>query len=200
MNSAFAKSTRSNVADVVLDTNYWIETESEAFAQVVDTGPLGARVPGCPDWSLRELTWHLGNVQRFWAEKVHAGVDIQPDFFEELSGPTDASELSAWMRASTRELLDALNASAPETPAWAWWRDDTVDEFVAVHQADDPAPITFVATDSGRSTPVSNATPAVTVSAVASDLVLLLHGRVSPDVVRIDGDRGVLDAFLTPVD
>ena len=57
----------------------------------------------------------------------------------------------------------------------------------------------FIATDSGRSVPVSNDPPTVTVSAPASDLVLLLHGRVPPDAVHVDGDHTTLDAFLVPV-
>ena len=40
---------------------------------------LGARVPSCPDWSLTELIWHLGRVQRFWATTVHAG-ELDPEF------------------------------------------------------------------------------------------------------------------------
>jgi hypothetical protein len=25
-----------------------------------------ARVPGCPEWDLADLVWHLGEVQHFW--------------------------------------------------------------------------------------------------------------------------------------
>jgi hypothetical protein len=37
------------------------------------------------------------------------------------------------------------------------------------------------------------------VSASASDLVLLLHGRDCAGEVRVDGDRAPLDAFLLPI-
>jgi len=33
---------------------------------------LEARVPGCPDWSVRDLLVHVGQVQLSWAAKVHA--------------------------------------------------------------------------------------------------------------------------------
>ena len=43
------------------------------------------------------------------------------------------------------------------------------------------APMLFVATDSGRTVSTLGDAPLVTVSATASDLVLLLHGRISPE-------------------
>jgi uncharacterized protein (TIGR03083 family) len=221
-----------------LDFHAWIERESEAFASVLNTGDLDARVPGCPEWVLRDLTGHLGNVQRFWAGVVRAGADIEPTFPGDPNLPHDAPAVADWMRASTRELLDALRATAPETPAWVWWRenrsagaiarhqvqevavhrwdaqsavgtpeplppsvaDDGVDEFVGLsRQLREPAPITLIATDSGRSFPVSDAPPVVSASAPASDLVLLLYRRISADEVGVDGDRAVLDTFLQPI-
>ena len=221
-----------------IDARLWIARESEAFASDLDAGPLDGRVPYCPDWSLRDLAWHLGRVQRFWAAVVRVGADIQPEFVTPVPGPADASELARWMRASTRDLLDALDATSADSPAWTWWRDDRtvgaiarhqvqevavhrwdaesvvgtpeplaeeiaddgLDEFVGIaRQLRNPAPIMFTATDSGRSVSVSEGTPTVTVSGPASDLVLLLYGRVSPDAVRVDGDRMTLDAFLVPV-
>lgn len=219
-----------------LDHPDWIARESEAFAAVLDGGQFDNRVPPCPDWALRDLALHLGRVQRFWARTVRAGVDIDPQRPE--PSPVADAELAAWTRASTRELLDALRAAPPATPAWTWWRDDRtagaiarhqvqeaavhrwdaqsavgtpadlevpvaydgVDEFVWIaRQLREPAAITFVATDSGRSFPVSDAPPAVTASATASDLVLLLYGRLPADRVHVEGDRSVLDAFLEPI-
>ena len=220
-----------------LDADVWIAAESEAFATVLDTGQLDARVPGCPDWSLRELAWHLGRVQRFWARVVRAGADVPPDFPAE-EPPPDGLDLAAWMRESTAELRDALRDADPATPAWAWWRDDRtagaiarhqvqeaavhrwdaqsavgepeplappvaddgVDEFVWIaRQLRDPAPITFVATDTGHEFPVSDTPPTVTVSAPASDLVLLLYGRLPTAAVQIAGDDAAVEAFLVPI-
>ncbi len=219
-----------------LDHLEWIERESEAFASVLDGGQLDNRVPPCPDWSVRDLAMHLGRVQRFWARTVRAGADVDPERPE--PSPVADPELAEWTRASTRELLDALRAAPPDTPAWTWWRDDRtagaigrhqvqeaavhrwdaqsavgtpadlkssvahdgVEEFLWIaRQLRDPAAITFVATDSGRSFPASDAPAAVTVWATASDLVLLLYGRVAADHAHVDGDRSLLAAFLEPI-
>ena len=122
-----------------IDVHAWIERESEAFASVLETGDLDARVPGCPDWTLRGLAWHLGKVQRFWTTTVRVGADIEPGLSEEPSRPTDAIALAAWMRASTYALVDALRATPPETPAWVWWRDNRTAGAIARHQVQEAA-------------------------------------------------------------
>jgi uncharacterized protein (TIGR03083 family) len=216
-----------------------IGSESEAFAATIRADTLDRRVPGCPDWALRDLVWHLGRVQQFWSLVVRAGVDERPEFDEEEPGPTEAGAAGAWMRASTRELLDALRASPADAPAWTWWdeprtagaigrhqvqeaavhrwdaqsalgvpeplpaplADDGVEEFLEIsRQMRPPTPIAFEATDTGRAFTLSDREPAVTVSAPSSDLVLLLYRRLSPDQVRVDGDRAVLDEFLAPIE
>jgi uncharacterized protein (TIGR03083 family) len=215
----------------------WIARESEAFAAVLEAGDLDARVPGCPEWALRDLAGHLGRVQRFWAAVVRVGADTKPPR-PEIHPPADAPGLAAWMRASTQDLLGALRTTDPATPAWVWWRDDRtvgaiarhqvqeaavhrwdaqsavgppqpleqpvaddgVEEFVWIaRQLRDPAPLTLTLTDAGREIAASDEPSVVTVSASASDLVLLLHGRISTDDVRVEGDRDALLPFLLPI-
>jgi uncharacterized protein (TIGR03083 family) len=220
-----------------LDPVAWIERESDAFASVIDSGQLDARVPGCPEWTLRELALHLGTVQQFWSRVVNAGADQEPER-RAWAGPERAPELAAWMRTCTQELLDALRTTSFDTPAWTWWPDNRTVGAIARHQvqeaavhrwdaqsavgppdplaseiADDgvgeflwiarqlrgPASITFVATDTGRSFAASDDAPTVTVSASASDLVLLLYGRIRPDRIQVEGERATLDAVLIPI-
>jgi uncharacterized protein (TIGR03083 family) len=217
----------------------WIETESDAFAATIRADSLDNRVPGCPEWTLRELVRHLGVVQRFWARVIRRAADVEPDFGETDAVPKDAGALEAWMRASTRELIESLRDVPWETPAWTWWKEprnvgaiarhqvqeaavhrwdaqsavgvpaplpdavaaDGLDEFLDIaRQLRDPAPITFVATDAGGSVPLADGPSRATVSAPASDLVLLLYGRRSVDEVSVVGDPRVVEAFLLPID
>ena len=220
------------------DVLRYIDAESAAAAATITSLSLDARVPSCPDWSLTDLIGHLGHVQRFWARTAYAG-DADPDFPAAEVGPADAEELGAWFRASTRELLDALQAVSWATPAWTWWKEDRTVGAIARHQvqeaavhrwdaqlaaagrpdplpekvADDgvdeflwiarqlrgPEPIAFSATDTGRTFSAGTEKPVVTVSAPASDLVLLLYGRISVDDVLVEGDRATLDPFLIPI-
>jgi uncharacterized protein (TIGR03083 family) len=118
----------------------WIADESEAFAATITPDALDARVPGCPEWALRDLVGHLGRVQRFWARTVRVGADVEPEEFDETSpGPSDPAELAAWMHASTTELLDALRAMPPETPAWTWWQGTRTVGAIARHQVQEAA-------------------------------------------------------------
>ena len=215
----------------------FIATESAAAAATIAPASLEAKVPSCPDWSLAQLIWHLGRVQRFWASTVRAG-DVAPEFPEEESGPARADELEAWFRASTRELLDALREVSWDAPAWVWWKDDRTVGAIARHQVQEaavhrwdaqhavgsaeplptpaavdgvdeflwitrqlrgPEPIAFHATDTGDAFMAGPGAPLATASASASDLVLLLYGRVTADEVAVAGDRTKLDAFLIPI-
>ncbi len=95
-----------------------IAERSAALREAVAPGDTGARVPGCPDWSLRDLVAHLGGVQRWWAVVVAAGpADSAPDFAD--AGPT--GDLLEWSTESTRLLIDALRTAGPDRDCWTWW-------------------------------------------------------------------------------
>ena len=116
----------------------FIETESAAAAATISPAALDARVPSCPDWSLAELIGHLGRVQRFWAHAARAG-GTERQAPPEQGIPDDANELEPWFRASTRELLDALQDISWDTPAWTWWKDDRTVGAIARHQGQEAA-------------------------------------------------------------
>ncbi|GAA3946333.1 hypothetical protein Aau02nite_71860 [Amorphoplanes auranticolor] len=95
-----------------------IAERSAALRQAVATGDTQAPVPGCPDWSLRDLVAHLGSVQRFWAEVIAAGpADSAPEFV--TGDPT--GDLVEWSAESTRVLIDALRVAGPDRDCWTWW-------------------------------------------------------------------------------
>ena len=90
--------------------------------------------------------------------------------------------------------------SAGADPLPAVLADDGVDEFlwIARHLRGEE-PIAFHATDTGNIFSAGPGAPIATATASASDLVLLLYGRVSADDVEVAGDRAALDAFLMPI-
>jgi uncharacterized protein (TIGR03083 family) len=95
---------------------------------------------------------------------------------------------------------DAQRAVGPADPLPTTAAVDGVDEFLWIaRQLRGPEPIAFHATDTGDTFHAGPDAPATTVSATASDLVLLLHSRVSADDVEVAGDRAALDAFLVPI-
>ena len=143
---------------MALDHRSIIAQESARFRQLVDAGPADARVPGCPEWDLADLGWHLADVQRWAANVVTTGQPAEPP----APNPAPATPAEALVQA-TEALLSALDAADPEAPGWNfssgpqtkafWFRRQALE--VAVHRwdaesavSDDPAPLdTAVAAD-----------------------------------------------------
>ncbi|MEU4421650.1 maleylpyruvate isomerase family mycothiol-dependent enzyme [Actinoplanes sp. NPDC024001] len=94
---------------------------SAALRDAAAAGDLTARVPGCPDWSLRDLVAHLGAVQRFWAVTVSLADDSAPPSVEQRGDREPHGDLLEWFEESTRLLVTALRAAGPDSPSWAWW-------------------------------------------------------------------------------
>jgi uncharacterized protein (TIGR03083 family) len=135
-----------------------IASDREAFAATIRADTLDRQVPCCPKWKLRDLVWHLGRVQEFWAIVVRAAVDEMPEFDEATPGPSDAIELGAWMRASTTNLLDALRAVPAGSPAWTWWKEPRDAGAIARHQVQEAAVHRWDAQSAlGRPEPLSDA-------------------------------------------
>jgi uncharacterized protein (TIGR03083 family) len=103
-----------------------IDARSTAFRAAVMSAPdLEQQVPTCPDWTLLDLTRHLGEVHRFWTAAVDAGPAAAPPAESAVAGaetaPRDRGALLAWSAASTRQLLDALREAGPDRGCWTWW-------------------------------------------------------------------------------
>jgi uncharacterized protein (TIGR03083 family) len=101
-----------------------IDERSNAFlAAVAAAASLDAPVPTCPGWTLFDLVQHLGVGRRAWAATVAAGPATAKAAPDEPTAPQDREALLAWMAASTRQLLDALEAAGPDRGCWVGWGD-----------------------------------------------------------------------------
>lgn len=96
-----------------------ITDRSAALRAAAAAAPDDTRVPSCPDWSVRDLLAHIGEVQRFWAAVVAAGPTDQPPGDEGAQPP--AGELSGWAAESTELLVDTLRRVVPDHGCWTWW-------------------------------------------------------------------------------
>ena len=136
-----------------------VDDRSAALRSAVTVAPrLDARVPGCPDWTLRDLVAHLGEVQRFWSLVVHAGAADGPPPPESRGDMTPHGDLVEWSAASTRMLLDALRETGPDAACWTWWGDSGAPMTagaVARHQVQEAAVHAYDAQDTiGKLEPV----------------------------------------------
>jgi uncharacterized protein (TIGR03083 family) len=91
---------------------------AEAATEAVLARGWAARVPGCPDWSLADLVWHLGEVQHFWTWIVRTRAADPAGYPEPSRRPQD--ELLAWQAAQSVGLETALTAADPDDAVWTW--------------------------------------------------------------------------------
>ena len=97
-----------------LDT---ISSESAAFHAAAGAVPLDAAVPACPDWTVADLVYHLGEVHHFWGEVAGRRLASPDVDVPERPAP---EELIAWGRAQAARLHETLAAADPATAVWTW--------------------------------------------------------------------------------
>jgi uncharacterized protein (TIGR03083 family) len=91
---------------------------AEAAAEAVLAHGWRARVPGCPDWDLADLVWHLAEVQHFWAWVVGSRAQDPSGYAEPDRRPDD--ELLAFLAASSARVETVLDGADPAEPVWTW--------------------------------------------------------------------------------
>jgi len=120
-----------------------IDDRSAALREALAVAPdLAARVPGCPEWTMRDLVEHIGHVQCFWAAVVQAGGGDGPPPRETIGFTQPGDDLGGWFEAQTRLLLAALGQVGPDRPSWTWWATSDAPQTtgaVARHQVEEAA-------------------------------------------------------------
>ena len=128
----------------------FFRSEADAFARVLAAGDLDAHVPACPDWTLTNLTAHLGGVHR-WAR---AAILTGPGPLDEKTIPVGRDAIVAWFTEGAAALHETLAATDPAAPCWTfslettasfWLRrqalETTVHRWDAESSQGTPAPI-----------------------------------------------------------
>lgn len=97
-----------------------IARDFEALVDAVAAGPMEARVPSCPDFSVDDLAKHVGEVCGFWTNAVRQGKE-QPWIPFGGVGPDGRS---GWLRRIGHHLVAELRATPPATDVWTWHEHD----------------------------------------------------------------------------
>ncbi len=125
-----------------------LRREGELLAATVARTDLDAPVPTCPEWCVRELVQHLGDVHRWAATYVreghteHLAMEDEAPIFG--TWPQD-SGLVDWFREGHAALVRTLETAAPDLACWsflpnirsplAFWARRQAHE-TAIHRAD----------------------------------------------------------------
>lgn len=102
-----------------------IAAESAALLDAARRGDPAAAVPGCPDWTLADLAWHLAEVQDFW-EFVVRTHPAPPEQYADPQRPDGHDAVLAWAVDRSAALQATLADTDPATKVWTWSSGDDV--------------------------------------------------------------------------
>jgi uncharacterized protein (TIGR03083 family) len=83
-------------------------------------GNFDARVPSCPEWNVRDLVAHTGEVHRFWSQIVERRLQ-DPGESEPVHIPSD-DELAEWFIEGAAHLSHVLSSIDGSIGVWTWSR------------------------------------------------------------------------------
>src|SRR3954451_6676162 len=86
-----------------------IATHAEGLEAAAAAAGLDARVPTCPEWSVRDLVGHLGAVHRWAASFVAEARTEPPRNGDGLERAPADDELLPWFHAGHEQLADVLD-------------------------------------------------------------------------------------------
>ena len=119
-----------------------IRSEGDLFYATALAADPSLGVPCCPDWTIHDLAWHLGEVHWFWAADIEQRAS-EPGQIElgKPARPAAYPEVVAWGRAQLDQLLRALEATADNVRLWTWAMDelDHTVGFIRRHQVQETA-------------------------------------------------------------
>jgi len=83
-------------------------------------GDLTAKVPTCPDWTLRDLLVHTGQVHRWQAEAGRTDAGTFPDMSSAEQPPADDAAFADWFQRGVDDAVATLSTVDPDAPRWTW--------------------------------------------------------------------------------
>jgi uncharacterized protein (TIGR03083 family) len=99
-------------------------TEADRFGTVIAGAAPDTRVPTCPDWTLRELTCHVGVAYHKSAAIVASRpTGYVPFEAVTIDDPPAFDALGGWLRDGAERLVAAVAEVGPETPTSTWTPD-----------------------------------------------------------------------------
>jgi uncharacterized protein (TIGR03083 family) len=129
------------------DDRYYsaLDIEAQRFANAVHEADLSQQVPTCPEWTIEQLTEHVGRAHR-WVTAIveqRATSYLPPEEVDDIPMPATAEECSAWLRSGAFRLATVIREAGADTPVWSWHDDQRVGFWLrrmvhetAVHRAD----------------------------------------------------------------
>lgn len=115
-----------------------LRTEGMLLADSAEATGFEAQVPTCPEWTVRDLVRHVGEVHR-WAHShvAQARPTLNTESF--AIWPAEDKSLLPWYREGHAQLLQALEAADPEADYFSFLPGPKGTRFWARRQAHETA-------------------------------------------------------------
>ncbi|WP_410615971.1 maleylpyruvate isomerase family mycothiol-dependent enzyme [Amycolatopsis sp. lyj-109] len=99
-------------------------TEADRFGTAIAGAAPDTRVPTCPDWTLRDLTCHVGVAYHKSAAIIASRpTGYVPFEAVTIDDPPAFEALGGWLRDGAERLVAAVAEVGPETPTSTWTPD-----------------------------------------------------------------------------
>jgi len=128
-----------------------LRREGELLAAAAEGSDLDTPIPTCPEWRMRDLVRHIGDVHRWARAHVAEGrlKPIGPKDLPDVAGPLpEDDDLLEWFRQGHARLVRTLETADPTTECWtflpaqspvAFWSRRQAHE-TGIHRADAESP------------------------------------------------------------
>ncbi|MGW1910158.1 maleylpyruvate isomerase family mycothiol-dependent enzyme [Streptomyces sp. NPDC002076] len=101
-----------------------VARETLRYCEVVKGVDPTTPVPTCPDWTLADLTRHVGALQRWFCTLLTQRVQEPPRSRDvELGLPENLRDHPDWVAAGVPGVAAVLRDTDPEAPMWVWGED-----------------------------------------------------------------------------
>ncbi|MGV4980811.1 maleylpyruvate isomerase family mycothiol-dependent enzyme [Streptomyces sp. NRAIS4] len=176
-----------------------VARETLRFAEAVRGADPADAVPSCPDWTLADLTRHVGALQRWFSTLLTGLVQEPPRSRDvELGLPEDPRDHPDWVAAGVPGVTAVLRDTDPEAPMWVWGEDRHARFWVRrmlfetlVHRVDAERAVGLT----------SDIDPVLAADGVDEFLVNLPYaGLFAPGVTKLRGDGETLAFRCTDAD
>lgn len=100
-----------------------LEEQAYTFAEAVAASDPSVVVKTCPEWSVRDLARHVGQLYRWSSMIVDQGVRTETWPFQvPVTDPADDG-WADWIRGAAGAALDVFRAADPSSRVWSWGAD-----------------------------------------------------------------------------
>ncbi|MFH8345283.1 maleylpyruvate isomerase family mycothiol-dependent enzyme [Streptomyces sp. NPDC018045] len=170
-----------------METTDFIDTlarDGQLLADAAEKAGADAPVPTCPEWRVRDLLVHTGQVHR-WAAKFVATAAQEKVAPPEGPQPPDEA-LADWLREGCRELVATLRAAPADLSCWTFLPAPSALGFWARRQAHETA-IHRADAEAALGTGITPSAPAFAVDGIDELLIGLVPRGL--EALRTDTPR-----------